>query len=149
MVLGVHRDGAEANTARPKDAGEVEAPNVLGEALVESAPAPVDALEVGQTGGGAIEASPTDAAMAQTSKPELPASSAIGESTPEGAPVTEGVPSVPVRPMPMVATVGPSVGAGSSQSLVQPIGDPLAWIGGQLQWAKRLDPSDSVFTLDD
>ena len=82
--------------------------------LVESAPALVDALEVGQTGGGTTEASPVDTAMAQTSEPELPASSAIGGSAPEGAPVMEEVPLAPVGPTPMVAMADPSVGAGPS-----------------------------------
>ena len=58
--------------------------------------------------------SPIEAAMAQTSKLELPLSSAIGGSTPEGASVMEGVPSAPIRPTMMVATVDPSVGARSS-----------------------------------
>ena len=74
-----------------------------GEALMESTPAPVDALDVEQMGGGTTKVSPTEAAMAWTSEPELLASSAIEGSTPEGAPVTEGVPSAPVRPTPVVA----------------------------------------------
>ena len=38
MVLGVHRDGAEVDTAPPEEAGEAEAPIVPEEALVESTP---------------------------------------------------------------------------------------------------------------
>ena len=87
--------------------------------------------------------SPTDAMMAWTLEPELLASSTIGGSIPEGALVTEGVPSAPVGPTPMVATADPSVGARSSQSLVRLSNDPFAWGEG---W---LDPSDSVFTLND
>ena len=90
-----------------------------------------------------------EAATAQTLKPKLPASSVIGGSTPKGAPVMEGVPSAPIRPMSMVATTDPSVGARSSRSLVRLGDDPLVWGGGRLRWARRLDPSDSVFTLDD
>ena len=63
--------------------------------------------------------------------------------------MTEAVPSAPIGPTPMVAMVDPSVGVGSSQSLVRPGNDPLAWGGGQLRWARQLDSSDSVFTLDD
>jgi len=92
MVLGVRCDGAEAGTAPPEEAGE---------ALMESTPALVDALEVGQTGGGTTEVSPADMVMAWTLEPELPASSAIGGSTPKGAPMTEEVPSAPVGLMPM------------------------------------------------
>ena len=47
MVPGAHCDGAEADTALPKEAGEAEASIVLEEALMESAPTPVDAPEVG------------------------------------------------------------------------------------------------------
>ena len=57
------------------------------------------------------DASPVDVVMAQTSGPELLASSAIEGSAPEGAPVTEEVPSAPVGPTPMVAMTDPSVGA--------------------------------------
>ena len=77
MVPGAHRDGAKVDTTRPEEAREAEASIVLGEALVESVPAPVDAPEVEQTGGGMTEASPADAAMAQISELELPASFAI------------------------------------------------------------------------
>ena len=45
--MGVHRDGAEVDTAPPEEAGEAEAPIVPEEALVESAPALVDMPEVG------------------------------------------------------------------------------------------------------
>ena len=93
-------------------------PIVPREALVESAPAPVDALEVGQTGGGTTKASPTEAVKAQTSEPELPASSVIGRSTPEGSPVTEVVPLAPIGLTPTIAMTDPSVGARSSRSLV-------------------------------
>jgi len=127
MVLGVHRDGAEADTAPPEEAGEAEAPIVPEGALVETAPLPVDAPEVGQTGGGATEASPTDSVTARTLELELPASSAIGGSVPEGAPVMEEVPSAPVGPTPMVATADPSVGARPSRSLVWPGDDSLTW----------------------
>ena len=61
----------------------------------------------------------------------------------------EGVPSAPIRPMSMVATADPSVGARSSRSLVRLGDDPFTWGGGRLRWARRLDLSDSVFTLDD
>lgn len=149
MVWGVRRGGAKADMAWPKEAGKVEVSIVLWEALVESAPAPINVPEVGQMGGGTIEASPIDAVMARTSEPEVPASSAIGGSTPEGVPVTEGVPSAPIEPMSIVATADPLVGAGSSQSLVLSGDDPLTWGGGRLRWAKRLDPSNSMFTLDD
>ena len=118
MVPRVHRDGTEADTARPKEAGEAEAPIVPGEALVESVPTPVDAPEVGQMGGGATKASPVEAAIARTLEPELLASLVIGGSAPKGAPVTEGVPLAPIGPTSMVATADPSVGARSSQSLV-------------------------------
>ena len=118
MVPGARHDGTEADTTRPKEAGEVEAPIVPGETLVESVPAPVDALEVGQTGGGATEASPVEAVTARTLEPKLPASSAIGGSTPERAPMTERVPSAPIGPTPMVAMADPSVRAGSSRSQV-------------------------------
>ena len=106
MVPRARHDGAKADTTQPEEAGEAEAPIV-----------PADAPEVGQMGGGAIEASPTEAAMARTSKPELPASSVIGGSTPEGEPMTEGVPSALVGPTPTVTTANPSVGAGSSGPL--------------------------------
>ena len=43
MELGARRDGIEVDTAWPEEAGEAKAPNVLGEALMELAPAPVDA----------------------------------------------------------------------------------------------------------
>jgi len=132
VVLVARHDGTKADTARPEEAGEVEAPIVSGEALVESAPAPVDAPKVGQTRGCVTEASPAEAATAQTSEPELPASSVIGGSIPEGALVTEGVPSAPVGPTPTVAMADPSVGAGSSRSLVRLGNDSLAWGGGQL-----------------
>ena len=46
-VLGACCDGTEAGTAPPEEAGEAEAPIVPEEALVESAPAPVDAPKVG------------------------------------------------------------------------------------------------------
>ena len=49
MVPGVHRDGAEADTVPPEEAGEAEAPIVPEEALMESVPAPVDVPKVGQT----------------------------------------------------------------------------------------------------
>jgi len=91
MVLGVRCDGTEVGTAPPEEAGEVEVPIAPGEALMESTPALVDALEVGQIGGGTTEVSPADMAMAWTSEPELPASFA-----PEGAPVMEEVPSAPI-----------------------------------------------------
>ena len=61
----------------------------------------------------------------------------------------EGVPSAPIGSTQMAAMADPLVGAGSSQSLVLPGDDPLVWGGGRLRWVKRLDPSDSVFTLDD
>ena len=131
MVPGMRHDGIEVHMVWPKEAGEAEALIVLGEALMESAPAPVDAPEVGQTGGGTTEASPVEVATVQTSKPELLASSAIGGSTPEGALVTEGLSSAPIGPTPMVATADSSVEAGSSQSLVRPSDEPLAW-GGRL-----------------
>ena len=89
MVLGARRDGAEADTGPPEEAGEAEAPIVLEAALVQSTPAP----EVGQTRGGATEASPADMVMARTLEPELPASSAIRGFAPNGAPMTEEVPS--------------------------------------------------------
>ena len=105
---GARRDGAEADMVPPEEAGEVEAPIVPEEALVESVPAPVNALEVGLTRGGATEVSPMDTAMAQTLEPKLPASSAIRGSAPMGAPMMEEVPSAPVRPAPTVAMAGPS-----------------------------------------
>ena len=49
----------------------------------------------------------------------------------------------------MVAMADPSVGVGPSRSLVWPGDDPLTWGGNRLHWARRLDLSDSVFTLDD
>ena len=61
----------------------------------------------------------------------------------------EEVPSAPVGPAPMVATADPSVGVGPSWSLVRLGDDPLTWGGNRLHWARRLDPSDSVFMLDD
>ena len=73
------------------------------------------------------DTSPTDAATAQTSEPELLASSAIGGSAPEGAPVTEEVPSAHVGLTPTVATTDPLVGARPSWSLVWPGNDPLMW----------------------
>ena len=149
MVLEACRDGVEAGTPPPEEAGEAEAPIVLGEALVESAPASVDALEVGQMGGGTTEASPTDAMTAWTLEPELLASFAIGGFAPEGALMTEEVLSAPVRPTPMVAMADPLVGARPSRSLVW-LGDALLmWGRNWLHWARRLDPSDSVFTLND
>ena len=122
---------------------------MLEEALVKLVPALVDAPKVGQTGGGATEASPVDIATSRTSEPELPASSTIGGSALEVALVTEEVPSAPVGPTPMVATADPSVGAGPSQSLVWLGDNPLAWGRNWLHWARRLDPSNLVFTLDD
>lgn len=127
MVPGVRRDGAKADTVSPKEAGEVEAPIVLVEALVESTPMPIDAPEVGQMGGGTTEASPIDAATAWTLEPKLLASSTIEGSAPEGASVMEEVPSTPVGVTPMGATVDPSVGAGPSRSLVWLGDDPLMW----------------------
>ena len=47
MVLGARRDGAEADTASFEEVGEAEAPIVMEEALVKSASALVNALEVG------------------------------------------------------------------------------------------------------
>ena len=94
---------------------------------MESAPALVDAPEVGQTGGGTTEASPTDAVMARTSEPKLPASSTIGGSAPEGAPVAEEVPSASIGMTPMVALVDPSIRARPSLSLVWTGDDPLTW----------------------
>ena len=122
---------------------------MLEEALVKLVPALVDAPKVGQTGGGATEASPVDIATSRTSEPELPASSTIRGSALEGAPVMEEVPSAPVGPTPTVATIDPLVGARPSWSLVRPGNDPLAWGRSWLHWARRLDPSHSVFTLDD
>ena len=61
----------------------------------------------------------------------------------------EGVPSAPIRPMSMVATADPSVGARSSRSLVWLGDDLLTWGGGRLRWARRQDPSNLVFTLDE
>ena len=46
-MSGVRYDGAEADTALPEEAGEVEALIVPEEALVESVPVLVDAPEVG------------------------------------------------------------------------------------------------------
>ena len=132
MVLGARCDGAEAGTAPPEEAGEVEVPIAPGEALMESAPALVSAPKVGQTGGGTTEVSPTDAATAQILEPELPASFAIEGSTPQGAPMTEEVPSAPVGPTPMVVMADPSVGAGPSRSLIRPSDNPLVWGGNWL-----------------
>ena len=61
----------------------------------------------------------------------------------------EEVPSAPIGPTPMVAMADPSVGARPSWSLVRLGNDPIMWGGNWLHWARRLDPSDSVFTLDD
>ena len=97
-----------------EEAGEAEAPIVPEEALVESAPAAIDAPKVVQMRGGVTEASPMDAAMAQTSEPKMLASSAIGGSAPEGVPMMEEVPSAPIGATPMVAMADPSVGAGPS-----------------------------------
>ena len=47
MVLGARRDGAEADTAPPEEAGEVKALIVLEEVLMELVPALVDMPEVG------------------------------------------------------------------------------------------------------
>ena len=149
MVLWARHDGAEVDTARPEEVGEAKAPLVLGEALVELAPALVDAPKVGWMVGGATEASPANAVMARTSELELPASSAIGGSTPEGVPVTEGVPSAPVVPTSTAAMADPLVGARPSRSLVWSGNNPLSWGRNWLHWARRLDLSDSVFTLDD
>ena len=135
--------------ALPEATGEVEALIVPEEALVESAPMPVDAPEVGQMRGGTTEASPMDMAMAWTLEPKLLSSSTIGRSAPEGAPVMEEVPSAPVGPMLMVAMVDPSVGDGLSQSLVWLGDDPVAWGRNWLLWARWLDSSDLVFTRDD
>ena len=55
----------------------------------------------------------------------------------------EEVPSVPVGPMSTFAMADPSVGARPSRFLVRPSDDLLMWGRNQL------DPSDSVFTLDD
>ena len=93
--------------------------------------------------------SPIDVETASTSEPKLLASSAIGGSAPEGAPVTEEVPLAPVGPTPTVATADPSVGTGASRSLVRSGDDSLVWGRDRLHWARQLDPSDSVFTLDD
>ena len=97
------------------------------EALVESALVPVNLSEVGQMRGGVTEASPMDEVVVWTTEPELPASSAIGGSAPEGASVTEEVPSAPVEPTLMVAMADPLVGARPSWSLVWPGNDPLMW----------------------
>jgi len=134
VVPGACHDGAEANTVTPEEAGEAEALIVLEVALVQSAPASVDALEVGQMRGGATEASPVDAAMAWTLEPKPPASCTIGGSAPKGAPVMEEVPSAPIRPMPTVATVDPLVGAGppsplSSQVTIHSHGEGTGSIG--------------------
>ena len=117
MVPRVRRDGAKLDTVPPEEAGEAKAP-IVSEAPVLSAPASVDEPEVEQIGGGATVASPIDAVIAQTSEPELPASSAIEGSAPEGAPVMGEVLSAPVGPMPMVAMVDPLVGVRPSQSLI-------------------------------
>ena len=84
---GAYRDGAEVDAAPLEEAGEAE---VLVEPVLMSADTP----EVGQTGGGAAEASLADAARAWTLEPELPASSAIKGSTPEEVLVAEEVSSV-------------------------------------------------------
>ena len=63
--------------------------------------------------------------------------------------MTEEVSSAPVGPMLMVAMVDPSAGAEPSRSLIRPDDDPLMWEGNWLHLARRLDLSDSVFTLDD
>ena len=118
MVLGACCDGTEVDTVPPEEVGEAEVRIMPVEALMESVPAPIDAPKVGQTRGGATEVSHADVVTAQTSEPELPASSAIGGSAPEGAPVAEEVPSASVGPTPTVATVDPSVGAGPSRSLI-------------------------------
>ena len=131
VVLGVRRDGAEVGTAPLEEAGEAEALFAPGEALMESAPMLVDVV------------------MTRTSELELPASSAIEGSTLGGASVTEEVPSAPIGPTSTVVTSDPSVGTRPSWSLVWPGDDPLAWGRNQLHWARRLDPSNSVFTLDD
>ena len=47
VVPGTRRDGAEADTAPPEEAGEAEAPIVPEATLVQSAPTPVEAPEVG------------------------------------------------------------------------------------------------------
>ena len=143
MVLGARRDGAKAGEVKAK------APIVLKAALMQSAPAPVDAPEVGQMRGGTTDVSLADVAMARTLEPELPASSTIEGSAPEGAPVTEEVPSAPIGPTLTVARADPSVGARPSRSLVRSGDDPLTWGRNRLHWARRLDPSHSVFTLDD
>ena len=52
-------------------------------------------------------------------------------------------------PTPTVVAADPSVGARPSRSLVWSGDDPLAWGRNRFHWARRLDPSDSVFTLDD
>ena len=62
--------------------------------------------------------SPIDVETASTSEPKLLASSAIGGSAPEGAPVMEEVSSAPVGPTLTVVMVDPSVGTGPSWSLV-------------------------------
>ena len=46
MVPRACRDGTEAGTVPPEEAGEVEAPTVLEAALVQSVPAPVDEPKV-------------------------------------------------------------------------------------------------------
>ena len=111
---GARQDSAEVDTAPPEGVREAKAPTLLGEVPVGSAPVPADVPEVGPVGEGAIVATPADAATAQTSEPELPTSFVIGGSAPEGAPVTEEVPSAPVGPTPTVVTVDPSAGAGPS-----------------------------------
>ncbi|XP_066365083.1 uncharacterized protein [Miscanthus floridulus] len=89
IVLGARHDGAEADMAPPEEAGEAEAPIVPEEALVESALVPINTPKVGQTRGGMVEASLANMATTRTLKPELPASSTIGGSAPEGAPMME------------------------------------------------------------
>ena len=124
-------------------------PIVLEEALMELVPTPVDVPEVGQAGGGTTMAFFIDMAMAWTSEPELPTSSAIGGSAPKGVPMMEEVPLAPIGPKPTVATADPSVGARPSWSLVWLGYDPLAWGRKRLHCSRRLDPSNLVFTLDD
>ena len=116
MVPGVRRDGTKVDTAPPEEAGEAKAPIV-----------PVDAPKVGQIGGCMTKSSPIDAAMAWTSELELPASFAIGGSTPKGVPVMEEVPPTPIGSTSTVAMVDPSVGARPSWSLVWSGDDPLTW----------------------
>ena len=63
--------------------------------------------------------------------------------------MTEEVPSAHVGLTPTVATADPSVGARPSLSLVWVSDDLLTWGRNQLHWARWLDSSQSVFTLDD